>query len=134
MQAAAHDAGRAGAEQPSCSGPAQALGQRVRDFGLAVQSALDDSTARSILFRAVRSGAHRRRGLRAVRVELHAGPAGPRCWTAGNGNAAERGARRAGGPLLPALSDRPVRQCLAALTDNDDADTTATADTFLERY
>jgi hypothetical protein len=32
------------------------------------------------------------------------------------------------------LSDRRVRSCLEALRDNDDADTTATADAALERY
>ena len=32
------------------------------------------------------------------------------------------------------LSDRKVRQCLAALTDNDDAETTKAADAVLKWY
>jgi len=32
------------------------------------------------------------------------------------------------------LSNRRIRQCLAALTDNDDRETTEIANTMLERY
>jgi len=32
------------------------------------------------------------------------------------------------------LSDRRIRQCLAALTDNDDTDTTKAADAALARF
>ena len=54
--------------------------------------------------------------------------------TLGNGNAAEVGREVKAGRYFLRLSDRRVRQCLEALRDNDDADTTATADAFLERY
>ena len=54
--------------------------------------------------------------------------------TMGNGNPAEVARDVTVGRYFLTISDRRMRQCLAALSDNDDADTTATADAVLERY
>lgn len=52
----------------------------------------------------------------------------------GNGHAAEVERDVQAGRYFLTISDRRIRQCLAALTDNDDAETTATADAILQRY
>jgi hypothetical protein len=54
--------------------------------------------------------------------------------TTGNGNPAEVARDVKIARYFLTISARRVRQCLAALWDNDDADTTATADAVLERY
>jgi len=54
--------------------------------------------------------------------------------TVGNGNAAEVARDLVVGRHYLKLSDRRLRQCLAALNDNDDASTTAAADAVLGRY
>ena len=51
-----------------------------------------------------------------------------------NGNAAEVERDVKVGTHYLRLSARRVRQCLAALTDNDDRDTTEAADAVLGRY
>jgi hypothetical protein len=54
--------------------------------------------------------------------------------TTGNGNPTELQRDVAAGRYFLRLSDRRIRQCLAALTDNDDSETTQTANAMLERY
>jgi len=54
--------------------------------------------------------------------------------TTGNGNPAEVARDVKIGRYFLTISARRVRQCLAALWNNDDADTTATADMVLERH
>jgi alkylation response protein AidB-like acyl-CoA dehydrogenase len=51
-----------------------------------------------------------------------------------NGNAAETARGVQAGRYFLRLADRRVRHSLAALSDNDDAMTTATADAWLEKY
>ena len=58
----------------------------------------------------------------------------PTLLTLGNGNAAEVAREVQAGRYFLKLSDRRIRAYLEALRDNDDADTTATADAVLERY
>ena len=52
----------------------------------------------------------------------------------GNGHAEEVARDVAAGRYFLRLSNRRIKQCLAALSDNDDAETTATADAVLERF
>ena len=54
--------------------------------------------------------------------------------TAGNGNPTEAERDVQAGRYFLTISDRRIRQSLAALSDNDDAETTKTADIMLERY
>jgi alkylation response protein AidB-like acyl-CoA dehydrogenase len=112
--------------------PAQELGRRVRDFGLAVQSMLIKHRE-EILFRQ-----YVQERLADAACELYASSCAlsrlDYLLTLGNGNAAEVGREVKAGRYFLRLSDRRVRACLEALRDNDDADTTATADAFLERY
>jgi hypothetical protein len=54
--------------------------------------------------------------------------------TSTNGNAAEQAREAAAGRYYLQLSNRRILQCLAALNDNDDKDTTETANKVLERY
>jgi hypothetical protein len=51
-----------------------------------------------------------------------------------NGNATEMERDTKVGLYYLRLANRRVRHCLAALQDNDDADTTTTADAILSRY
>ncbi len=51
-----------------------------------------------------------------------------------NGNAAEQAREEAAGRYYLRLSNRRIQQCLAALGDNDDKETTETADATLQRY
>ncbi len=53
--------------------------------------------------------------------------------THGNGNPDEMNREVAAGRYFLTLANRRVHQCLAALWDNDDEQTTATADAFLRR-
>ncbi len=52
----------------------------------------------------------------------------------GNGQAEEVARDMAMGRYFLRLSNRRIKQCLAALSDNDDAETTATADAVLAKY
>jgi alkylation response protein AidB-like acyl-CoA dehydrogenase len=112
--------------------PAQELGRRVRDFGLAVQSMLMKHRE-EILFRQ-----YVQERLADAACELYASSCAlsrlDYLMTLGNGNAVEAGREVKAGRYFLKLSDRRIRACLEALRDNDDIDTTATADAFLERY
>jgi acyl-CoA dehydrogenase family member 9 len=111
--------------------PAQELGRRVRDFGLAVQSMLIKHRE-EILFRQ-----YVQERLADAACELYASSCAlsrlDHLLTLGNGNAAEVGREVKAGRYFLKLSDRRIRASLEALRDNDDADTTTTADAFLER-
>jgi alkylation response protein AidB-like acyl-CoA dehydrogenase len=114
-------------------GSAAELSRRVRDFGLAVQSMLMKHKE-AIIFRQ-----YVQERLADAACELYASA----CTLArldailsrseGNGRATESAREVTAGRYFLKLSDRRIRQCLAALTDNDDADTTACADAALER-
>jgi hypothetical protein len=54
--------------------------------------------------------------------------------TLGNGNPTEVARDVAAGKYFLRLANRRIRHCLAALDDNDDQDTTATAEATLERF
>jgi alkylation response protein AidB-like acyl-CoA dehydrogenase len=111
---------------------AHELGRRVRDFSLAVQSMLIKHRE-DILFRQ-----YVQERLADAACELYASSCTlarlDRLLTVGNGNPAEVKRDEMAGRHFLYLSDRRIRQSLAALTDNDDASTTATADAVLERY
>jgi hypothetical protein len=113
-------------------GPARELARRLREFGLAVQSAL------------VR---HREDIVNCEYVLGRLADAACELYAAGctlsrleyllddrNGNPEERSRDVTAGCYYLRLADRRVRQCLAAIRDNDDAETTATADAILARY
>jgi acyl-CoA dehydrogenase family member 9 len=109
------------------------LGGLVRDFSLAVQAALM-RYRESILFRQ-----YAQERIADAGCELYASA----CTLARldsllsgqvNGNAAEIERDVKVGLYYLKLSARRVRQCLAALTDNDDKDTTEAADAVLGRY
>jgi alkylation response protein AidB-like acyl-CoA dehydrogenase len=112
-------------------GPARELSRRVRDFGLAVQAALMKHRE-AILFRQLVQ-----ERIADAACELYASA----CTLsrldhlltrpAGNGRAAQAARDAQAGLYFLKLSDRRIRTSLAALTDNDDADTTACADAFL---
>ena len=130
---AADGAGRSGAEPAILHKQARELGRRVRDFSLAVQRMLMKHRE-AILFRQ-----YVQERLADAACELYASSCTlsrlDHLLTVGNGNADGDGARRDGGAVLPdGSANRRVRQLLAALDDNDDADTTATADAMLARY
>jgi hypothetical protein len=112
---------------------ARTLGRRVHDFSLAVQSMLLKHREQ-ILFRQ-----YVQERLADAACELYASSCtlsrldSLLAKSPNNGSAAEAGAEVTAGRYFLKISDRRIRQCLAALTDNDDADTTATADAFLGR-
>jgi alkylation response protein AidB-like acyl-CoA dehydrogenase len=112
--------------------PAQELGRRVRDFGLAVQSMLIKHRE-EILFRQ-----YVQERLADAACELYASSCTlsrlDHLLALGNGHAEEAARDVQAGRYFLRLSDRRVRQCLEALRDNDDAETTATADAILGRY
>ena len=104
----------------------------MRDFGLAVQAMLF-KYREAILFRQ-----YVQERIADAACELYASSCTlsrlDHLLTAGNGNAVEVARDVQAGRYFLRLSNRRIQQCLAALTDNDDADTTATANTILERY
>jgi alkylation response protein AidB-like acyl-CoA dehydrogenase len=112
---------------------ARVLGQRVRAFSLAVQRALM-TYRENILFRQ-----YVQERIADAASELYASA----CTLArldhllsdmGNGQAEEAARDVTAGLYYLRLSDRRIRACLAALTDNDDTLTTQAADAILERY
>jgi alkylation response protein AidB-like acyl-CoA dehydrogenase len=111
------------------------LARRVRDFGHAVQATLwrHRKDPDAFLFRQ-----YLQERLADAACELYASSCTlsrlDHLLTAGNGNAAEVARDVTAGRYFLKLSDRRIKQCLAALHDNDDADTTATADAVLARY
>jgi alkylation response protein AidB-like acyl-CoA dehydrogenase len=114
------------------SGPAHDLGGLVRDFSLAVQKMLMKHRE-SILFRQ-----YVQERIADAACELYASSCTlsrlDSLLTNGNGNAAEVARDVKIGRYFLTISARRVRQCLAALSDNDDAETTPAADAVLERY
>jgi alkylation response protein AidB-like acyl-CoA dehydrogenase len=110
---------------------ASRLGQRVKEFGLAVQWVLRHTGS---VERFLPSEYLHERVADAA-CELYASS----CTLArldqllggGNGDAAQRRRDVQAGRYFLTISDRRVRQCLAALSDNDDAETTKTADAAL---
>jgi alkylation response protein AidB-like acyl-CoA dehydrogenase len=111
---------------------AHQLGKRVRDFGLAVQNLLRHYRE------AVMERQYVQERIADAACDLYASS----CTlsrldsfsTHQNGKPAERDREQAAGRYFMRLADRRIRQNLAALWDNDDQDTTRTADAFLERF
>jgi alkylation response protein AidB-like acyl-CoA dehydrogenase len=112
---------------------ARALSRRVRDFGIAVQQVLRQYRE------AVLERQYVQERLADAACDLYASS----CTLSrldqllghgNNGNAAELEQQSAAGRYFLRLADRRIHQNLAALWDNDDADTTQTADTVLEQF
>jgi alkylation response protein AidB-like acyl-CoA dehydrogenase len=111
---------------------ARQLGRRVREFSFGVQSMLM-KYREQILFRQ-----YVQERLADAACELYASS----CTLSRldhllgtvNGNANEVARDVTVGKYFLRLSDRRIRQCLAALTDNDDKATTQAADAVLARY
>jgi acyl-CoA dehydrogenase family protein 9 len=114
------------------AGPARELAGLVRDFSLAVQKMLMKHRE-AILFRQ-----YVQERIADAACELYASSCTlsrlDSLLTTGNGNPTEVARDVRIGRYFLTISARRVRQCLAALWDNDDADTTPTADAVLERY
>jgi alkylation response protein AidB-like acyl-CoA dehydrogenase len=108
------------------------LALRVREFGRAVQAMLF-TYREDILFRQ-----YVQERLADAACELYASSCTlsrlDHLLTVGNGHPAEVARDVTAGRYFLRLSDRRIRQCLAALHDNDDAQTTETANAVLERY
>jgi alkylation response protein AidB-like acyl-CoA dehydrogenase len=113
---------------------ARTLAQRVREFGLAVQTTLfrHRKDPDALLYRQ-----YVQERIADAACELYASSctlARLDSLTVGNGHADEVARDLAAGRYFLKLSNRRIKQFLAALSDNDDADTTATADAILSRY
>ncbi len=113
-------------------GHARELGRRVRDFSRAVQAMLFKHRE-NILFRQ-----YVQERLADAACELYASSCTlsrlDHLMNIGNGNPSEVARDVAAGRYFLRLSSRRVRQCLAALSDNDDRETTATADAVLAKF
>lgn len=111
---------------------ARDLGRRVREFSVAVQTALFKHREQ-ILFRQ-----YAQERIAEAASELYASSCVlsrlEHLLTHTNGHPEETARDVQIGKHFLKLSDRKIRQNLAALADNDDADTTATADVVLDRY
>jgi alkylation response protein AidB-like acyl-CoA dehydrogenase len=107
------------------------LSRRVKEFGLAVQWGLRQ--AGSVEKFLPSEYLHER--IADAACELYASSCTlarlDHLLTAGNGNPDELKRDVQAGRYFLTISDRRIRQALAALTDNDDAETTATADAAL---
>lgn len=114
-------------------GPARQLGRLVRDFGLAVQATLfkHRKNPDAFLFRQ-----YVQERIADAACELYASSCTlsrlDSLFAAANGRA-DTTADVAAGRYFLQMADRRVRLCLAALKDNDDAATTATADAVLRQ-
>jgi hypothetical protein len=114
--------------------PARELAKRVRDFGLAVQSTLfkHRKDPDAFLFRQ-----YIQERISDAGCELYASSCAlsrlDSMLSGTNGSRNAFAADIAAGRYFLKIADRRIRQCLAALTDNDDADTTAAADAALAR-
>ena len=112
-------------------GEASRLGQRVKDFGLAVQWVLRHSGSVEKFVQ----GEYQHERLADAACELYASSCTlarmDHLLTYGNGHAGDVERDLAAGRYYLRLSSRRVRQCLAALADNDDDLTTETADAWL---
>jgi len=111
---------------------ASELGRRIRDFSFGVQAMLMKHRE-NILYRQ-----YVQERLADAACELYASS----CTLArldsllsvGNGHAEEVSRDVTAGRYFLRLSNRRIKQCLAALSDNDDKETTATADAVLGKY
>jgi acyl-CoA dehydrogenase family member 9 len=112
-------------------GAARELGARVQEFSLAVQRAMF-AHREQILFRQ-----YVQERIADAACELYASSCAlarlDHLLSADNGNGDEVARDVQVGRYFLKLSDRKVRQCLAALGSNDDNETTRTADVVLER-
>jgi acyl-CoA dehydrogenase family member 9 len=112
-------------------GAARRLGRRVRDFGMAVQRLLRQYRE------AILERQYLQERIADAACELYASSCTlsrmDSLLTYGNGNPAEVQRDLLAGRYFLRMSNRRVRQCLAALADNDDALTTQTANAALER-
>jgi alkylation response protein AidB-like acyl-CoA dehydrogenase len=112
-------------------GAARRLGRRVRDFGMAVQRLLRQYRE------AILERQYMQERIADAACELYASSCTlsrmDSLLTYGNGNPAEVQRDLLAGRYFLRMSNRRVRQCLAALADNDDALTTQTANAALER-
>jgi alkylation response protein AidB-like acyl-CoA dehydrogenase len=113
-------------------GDAHRLSKRVREFGQAVQSLLRTHQE------AVLEKQYLQERIADAACELYASSCTlsrlDYLLTYGNGNPAEVQRDVLAGRYFLRLSNRRIRQSLAALSDNDDALTTTTADAILRRY
>jgi alkylation response protein AidB-like acyl-CoA dehydrogenase len=110
--------------------PARKLGKRVRDFGLAVQTLLRQHR------QAILERQYLQERIADAACDLYASA----CTLSrldhllgrGNSNPADLNQEVTAGRYFLTLADRRIRQNLAALWDNDDAETTRAADTALK--
>jgi alkylation response protein AidB-like acyl-CoA dehydrogenase len=121
-----------GVRSPNLQDHARDLGGRVRDFSLAVQKMLMKHRE-AILFRQ-----YVQERLADAACELYASSCTlsrlDHLLSVGNGNPEEVERDVIAGRYFLRISNRRIRQCLAALDHNDDSYTTATADAVLGRY
>ncbi len=114
---------------PTLHSEARALGKRVRDFGLAVQQVLVQHRE------AVLERQYVQQRIADAACELYAASCTlsrlDHILTHGNHLPPERNPDVIAGRYYLKHADRRIRQSLAALSDNDDVQTTATADAFL---
>jgi len=111
---------------------AKELGRRIREFSVAVEGQLFKHRE-AILFKQ-----YAQERIAEAASELYASA----CVLSrlehllqhGNGHPDETARDERIGRYFLKLSDRKIRQCLAALADNDDAETTPTADAVLARF
>jgi alkylation response protein AidB-like acyl-CoA dehydrogenase len=118
-------------KSPSLGTEARRLGQRVRDFGLAVPWVLRHCGSVEKFLQS--QYLHER--LADAACELYASSCTlsrlDHLLAQCNGSPAEFARDVQSGRYFLTLSDRRIRQCLAALSDNDDDETTKTADVVL---
>ncbi len=129
-------------------GEARRLARAVRDFGLAVQSTLGrlrkDALSKHsgpvadeemVIFQEVYRRQYVQERLADAACELYASACTlsrlDHLLTVGNGDPVEAAREAGAGRYYLQISNRRFRQCLAALRDNDDDLTTATADIVL---
>ncbi|CAN5124801.1 acyl-CoA dehydrogenase family protein [soil metagenome] len=117
-------------QHQSLKGPAASLGKRLHEFGRTVQSLL-------IKYREafIERQYHHERVSEAA-CEIYASSCVlsrlDHLLAHGNGQPRETERDIAAGRYYLKISDRRIRQAMAALNDNDDADTTALADLYLK--
>jgi alkylation response protein AidB-like acyl-CoA dehydrogenase len=111
---------------------ARELGKRVRDFGLAVQGVLRKYRE------AVLERQYVQERIADAACDLYASSCAlsrlDHLLTHGNHSPAEVNRDVTAGRYFLTLADRRIRQSLAALADNDDAQTTATANAVLDKF
>jgi alkylation response protein AidB-like acyl-CoA dehydrogenase len=125
-------------EVPVCSqalkGEAARLGQRVKEFGLAVPWVLRQAGSVEKFL----ESEYRHERISDAACALYAASCTlsrlDHLLTSGNGNPAEVERDAQAGRYFLRLADRSIRQNLAALSDNDDDETTKTANAALGRF